>query len=166
MTRKQGKKKLLEGVRRKSKRTKETWLMTQSKSARANTFDFLGITHYGDISRRGKFKVGRRTSQKRFARSSRAMNQWLKSVRSIMKTREWWPMLIAKMRGHYQYYGISENSQSINGYYYRVRRMVFKWLNRRNQKKRLVWEQFKECLKLHPLPKPRIMHSFYTWSHA
>jgi RNA-directed DNA polymerase len=138
----------------------------ERQKRKANTFDFLGITHYCDISRSGKFKVGRRTSQKRFARRCRAMNQWLKEVRNAMKTREWWSMLMAKIRGHYQYYGMSENYQSIREYYYRVVKMVFKWLNRRNQKKRLVWERFKEYLKLHPLPKPRIVHSFYTWSHA
>ena len=138
----------------------------ERQKRKANTFDFLGITHYGEISRRGKFKVGRRTSRKRFARSCQAMNGWLKDIRNAMKTKEWWPTLIAKIRGHYQYYGISENYQAIREYYYRVVKMVFKWLNRRNQKKRLVWEQFKESLKLHPLPKPRIMHSFYTWSHA
>lgn len=133
---------------------------------KANTFDFLGITHYCDISRSGKFKVGRKTSQKRFARSCRAMNQWLRDVRNAMKTREWWLILAAKIRGHYQYYGISENYSTINEYYYRVVKMVFKWLNRRKQKKSVAWEQFNKYLKRHPLPKPHIVHSFYTWSRV
>ena len=133
---------------------------------KANTFDFLGITHYCDVSRSGRFKVGRQTSRKRFARSCGAMNRWLRQIRNTIKTREWWPILAAKVRGHYQYYAVSENYRSIGKYYHEVIRMVFKWLNRRKQKKTVRWEQFKEYLKQHPLPKPRIIHSFYTWSHA
>lgn len=133
---------------------------------KANTFDFLGITHFCDKSRSGKFKVGRKTSQKRFARCCRAMNQWLRDVRNAMKTREWWPMLAAKIRGHYQYYAMSENYSLINEYHSRVVKMVFKWLNRRNQKRSVAWAQLKEYLKRYPLPQPRIIHSFYTWSHA
>lgn len=129
---------------------------------RANTFDFLGITHYCDVSRKGKFKVGRKTSRKRFAGSCREMNQWLKRVRNLVETRRWWPVLAAKLRGHYQYYGVSENSRGIGTFYYRVVRMVFKWLNRRRQRKTVRWEQFGEYLKRYPLPQPRIVHNFYA----
>lgn len=33
---------------------------------RASTFDFLGFTHFCDITRKGWFKVGRKTSRKKF----------------------------------------------------------------------------------------------------
>lgn len=41
-------------------------------------------------------------------------------------------------------------------------RLVFKWLNRRSQKKSYNWEQFKVYLLRHSLPKPRIYHNLYT----
>lgn len=136
----------------------------QRQRRKANTFDFLGITHYIGTSRLGKFKVGRKTSKKRFRRSCVAMNRWLAEIRNKLPLKEWWKQLSAKVRGHYAYYGISDNSKSINAYHYRVTRMVYKWLNRRSQKKSMSWEGFEKYLKLYPLPKPQIVHRFYLCS--
>ena len=131
---------------------------------KANTFDFLGITHYIGVSRWGNFKVGRKTSKKRFRRSCVAMSLWLASIRNALPLKEWWRQLIAKMKGHYAYYGISDNSRSIGVYYWKVIRMVYKWLNRRSQKKSMSWEGFKKYLKRYPLPTPQIVHRFYVCS--
>jgi len=78
-----------------------------------------------------------------------------------MEVKEWWKILEAKLRGHYQYYGISENFESISHFYLITVRMVIKWMNRRSQKKSMNWEGFQEYLKLYPLPKPKIVHNFY-----
>ena len=136
----------------------------QRQRRKANTFDFLGITHYIGTSRWGKFKVGRKTSKKRFRRSCVAMNRWLAEIRNKMPLREWWEQLIAKMKGHYAYYGISDNYRSIGVYYWKVIEMVHKWLNRRSQKKSMSWENYKKYLERYPLPKPRIVHRFYICS--
>jgi hypothetical protein len=50
------------------------------------TFDFLGFTLYCDITRNGKFKVGRKTSSKKFRQKMKTMNLWLKGVRNRMKS--------------------------------------------------------------------------------
>ena len=128
---------------------------------KANTFDFLGFTHYCDKSRRGYFKLGRKTSNKKFKTKCREMNNWLKDIRNQFKTKEWWKVLEAKLRGHYQYYGVSENSIGILKFYKLTLRMVKKWLNRRSQKRKMNWAKFTEYLNHYPLPKPRIVHSFY-----
>ncbi len=128
---------------------------------KANTFDFLGFTHYCDKSRRGNFKLGRKTSSKKFKTKCREMNDWLKDIRNQFKTKEWWKVLEAKLRGHYQYYGVSENSIGIIKFYKLTLRMVKKWLNRRSQKRKMNWAKFTEYLNHYPLPKPRIVHSFY-----
>ena len=133
---------------------------------KANTFDFLGFTHYCAISRKGKFKVGRRTSEKKFRKSCRAMNLWLKEIRNAMKLKELWSILRTKIRGHYQYYGVSENIRSVDIFYQKTLELVFKWLNRRSQRKSFSWIEFRKYLNRYPLPKPYIVHSFYTWSHA
>ena len=44
------------------------------------TFDFLGFTLYCDKTRNGKFKVGRKTSSKKFRQKMKTMNLWLKGV--------------------------------------------------------------------------------------
>ena len=136
----------------------------QRAGRKSNTFEFLGITHYIGISRRGKFKIGRKTSKQRFRRSCAVMNRWLSSMRNALPLRELWKQLKAKMNGHYAYYGISDNSRSLNEYYYRVIRMIFKWVNRRSQRASMNWNNLKEYLKRYPLPKPRIVHRFYICS--
>ncbi len=134
----------------------------KSQNRRANTFDFLGFTHYCDLSRKGKFKVGRKTSRKKYSAKCKVMNAWLKAIRNLVKTKEWWKILQAKLRGHYQYYGVSENYDGIARFYKFTIRMVHKWMNRRSQKRKMNWKRFTEYLEHYPLPKPRIVHSFYV----
>ena len=134
----------------------------KSQSRRANTFDFLGFTHYCDRSRKGNFKVGRKTSRKKYTAKCRAMNAWLKAIRNQVKTKEWWKILKAKLQGHYQYYGVSENYDSIVRFYKATVRLVWKWMNRRSQKRKMNWDRFTKYLEHYPLPKPKIMHSFYV----
>jgi RNA-directed DNA polymerase len=127
-----------------------------------NTFEFLGFTHYWHCSLEGGwYKLSRRTSAKRFRRACRAMNEWLRSVRNWCKTKEWWLMLASKMRGHYQYYGVSGNSKMLKVFYYQVMRMVHKWLNRRSQRNLWNWERYLNYLRNYPLPLPHIVHKFY-----
>jgi group II intron reverse transcriptase/maturase len=136
----------------------------RKQNRRANTFDFLGFTHYCGKSRRGKFIVGRKTSCKKFRMRCKEMNAWLKSVRNVAKAKAWWPILAAKLRGHYQYYGVSGNMMSLRRYYMITIRLVLKWLNRRSQRKSFNWSGYCDYLKRYPLPKPRIVHNLYTLS--
>ncbi len=98
-----------------------------------NAFDFLGFTHYCDVSRKGNFKLGRKTSRKKFSAKCREMADWLRAIRNLVKTKDWWKILAAKLRGHIQYYGVSENYASVAAFYKQTIRMVRKWLNRRSQ---------------------------------
>jgi len=129
---------------------------------RSNTFDFLGFTHYCERSRWGKFMVGRKTSGKKFRRKCRELNEWLQTVRNRCSVKEWWPVLKAKLQGHYQYYGISGNSRTMWKFHRLVIRMAWKWLNERSQRRSFTWEQFWGYLKHYPLPEPRIVHDLYT----
>ena len=129
-----------------------------------NTFDFLGFTHYCSMSRKGRFLVNRKTSRKKFRKKCQEMNAWLKAIRNLVKTKEWWPILRAKLRGHYQYYGVSGNMASLKRYYTITLKLVLKWLNRRSQRKSFNWARFKEYLKHYPLPTPHITCNLYTMS--
>jgi len=130
------------------------------QNRKPNTFDFLGFTHYCDTSRKGNFKLGRKTSRRKFAAKCREMNDWLQSIRNHVKTKDWWKILAAKLRGHFQYYGVSENSVGIARFYKLTLRMVRKWLNRRSQKRKMSWVKYTEYLEHYPLPQPRIVHQF------
>jgi RNA-directed DNA polymerase len=129
-----------------------------------HTFDFLGFTHYGGKSRKGKWVLGRRTSAKKFRRACKALSAWLRATRNAAKLSQWWPILQAKLVGHYRYYGISGNARMIERYNQVARRLIFKWLNRRSQKASFTWETFQIYLEHYPLPKPRIAHRLYTLS--
>jgi len=127
----------------------------------SRTFDFLGFTHYGGQSRKGRPVLCRKTSAKRMRRALKELNAWLKSIRNRTRVRDWWPILQSKLRGHYQYYGISGNSRSLSRFGYIAVRLVFKWLNRRSQRASFSWAGFGEYLKYYPLPRPRIVHRLY-----
>jgi len=46
------------------------------------------------------------------------MNSWLKAIRNRVKTKEWWKIVVsAKLRGHFEYYGISGNYTAIKDFY-------------------------------------------------
>jgi len=136
------------------------------QNRRAHTFDFLGFTHFCGRSRRGKFIVGRRTSRKKFRKKCKELNAWLKRIRNFLPVKEWWATLAAKLRGHYQYYGVSGNMPSVQRYYRLAMRLALKWLNRRSQRRSFNWAGFDAYLKHYPLPKPRIVHNLYTLSPA
>jgi len=130
----------------------------------AYTFDFLGFTHYWGKSRRGNLTLCRKTSAKRFRKACKELSTWLQRIRCTAKLKEWWPTLQAKLRGHYQYYGISGNSRAIERYHYVTKRLIFKWLNRRSQKVSFNWSGFDAYLKHYPLPRARIVHRLYQTS--
>ena len=93
------------------------WEKAQRQDEKVATFDFLGFTHYCDKTRRGKFKLGRKTSAKKFGQKLGEMNLWLKRVRNVVELEEWWKVLRLKLLGHYRYYGISGNMQALRKFY-------------------------------------------------
>lgn len=134
----------------------------RAKGEKPATFNFLGFTHYMGKSRKGFYKVGRKTERRKMTAKLKEMKGWLKAIRNQHCAKDWWKILRAKLSGHFQYYGVSGNYRSINNFYYQTIRMVIKWLNRRSQKKSFNWETFQVYLKRHKLPKPKIHHDFYT----
>ena len=71
-----------------------------------------------------------------------------------------------KLIGHYNYYGITDNSKSIDNYAYEVRKLLMKWLNRRSQKKSYDSKGFNQMLERYKLPIPKIKVNIYAISAA
>ncbi|MBL7154844.1 MAG: hypothetical protein ISS79_14100 [Phycisphaerae bacterium] len=99
--------------------------------------------------------------RQKFAKACKEMNDWLRRVRCNSNTKDWWPLLTAKLRGHYQYYDVSGNSTMIGQFGYVTKRLLHKWLNRRSQRKSFTWKQLDGYLAHYPLPRPRIVHNLY-----
>ena len=140
------------------------WEKAQKEGKKVATFDFLGFTHYCDKTRRGKFKLGRKTSSTKFRQKMKAVNQWLKSVRNQVKLAEWWKVLGLKLVGHYRYYGISGNMQALRRFSRETSNLAYKWINRRSQKKSYTYARYCKFKKYNPLPDPKIYHLTYTLS--
>lgn len=132
------------------------------KDQRAATFNFLGFTHFIDKTRKGGFKLGRTTDRKKLRAKLKEMNDWLRASRNMSAIADLWKTLRAKLRGHFQYYGVSGNFRAVQKFEKRTKHMILKWLNRRSQKKSFSWESFNAYLQRHPLPSAKIHHDFYT----
>jgi hypothetical protein len=124
------------------------------------TFDFLGFTHYCSKSQKGAFRVKRKTSGKKFKQKAKAMKTWIRFNRH-MDQQEFLKTIRSKLTGHYRYYGVTDNFEKMNSYYILTLNLMFKWLNRRSQRRSFTRERFYEVLKDFRLPKPRIYVNIY-----
>lgn len=126
---------------------------------RPPTFDFLGFTHYVTESRSKRFLVGRKTQGSRISRKLKEVGGRLAELRTS-GGRAMMDYAKRHLRGHIGYFGVSGNSRSVKTYVYRVSQVLFKWLNRRSQRKGVKWARFGEALKTW-LPPVRIKHNLY-----
>lgn len=143
---------------------REAWGKSRKGGCKIGTFDFLGFTHFCDTTRKGFFKLGRKTSSKKLREKIKSLNLWMKSVRSVAPLKEWWPILRSKLLGHFRYYGVSGNMRELKAYYGRSIYLAYKWVNRRSQKRSYNWPSFCRYLKWNPLPQPKIYHDLYAFA--
>jgi group II intron reverse transcriptase/maturase len=119
------------------------------------SFDFLGFEFRWGESRKGKKLIKQRTTRKKFQQSLRNFTTWCRKQRGVgiaklLKT------LNAKLRGHYNYYGVIGNYESLKAFFRQAMMILRKWLNRRSQKKSYSWKQFWAMLERHRIERPRI----------
>jgi RNA-directed DNA polymerase len=125
------------------------------------TFNFLGFTHYWGKSRRGYYVIKHRTAKDRMARTVHKFNIWLKKNRHV-NVREQHAILCRKLQGHYAYFGITSNYDSLYSLWEMVKRLWRKWLSLRSRKSGMNWEKFNLLLEKYPLTRPRVVHSIYA----
>ena len=119
-------------------------------------FTFLGFTHYCGKTRQGYFKVKRRTSRKKLCQSLRKFTDWAKKARRVLRKGEMLRQARARVIGHLNYYAITDNSERCGYYAYRTKHILFKWLNRKSQRKAYTWQSFSPALIWVKWPEPRI----------
>jgi len=126
-----------------------------SEDGKTDTFDFLGFTHINGKTRTGKYRVVHRTSKKKLAAKYKSVTDWLwKNMHG--KLSEVIKALNQKLRGHYEYYGISGNFVGIENFYKYVVKAVRRTRNRRSQKGKLTWEKYLSLLEKYPILKPKL----------
>jgi len=124
------------------------------------SFALLGFSHFWGKSQKGRWVLRRRTAPDRFTRALRRVVQWCRWNRHESLTQQG-DMLSAKLRGHYQYYGVTGNSGALQRFWYEVKRGWFKWLTRRNPRATMTWDAFYQLPVVGRLAAPRVVHSVY-----
>jgi RNA-directed DNA polymerase len=119
------------------------------------SFDFLGFEFRWGKDRKGKAHLKRRTSRKKLRNSLKSFAEWCKKNRG-QRLDQRFEQLNRKLRGYYNYYGVVGNCESLAEFYYRARNILWKWLNRRSQRRSYTWEGYKELLEHFHIAKPRI----------
>jgi group II intron reverse transcriptase/maturase len=119
-------------------------------------FTFLGFTHYSGKTRDGNFKVKRRTSRKKLGYSLRKFTDWAKASRRVLRKGEMLRQARIRVIGHLGYYAITDNSARCNYYVYRTKHILFKWLNRKSQRRAYTWASFNQVLNWMEWPQAKI----------
>jgi group II intron reverse transcriptase/maturase len=119
------------------------------------TFDFLGFTLYWARSRKGRWGMWCKTRRQSLRRAIQSVYDWCRRHRHLPVEAQH-AALTRRLRGHFQYFGVSGNLRSLLLFEKAVERTWYKWLCRRSQRKRLTWERFADLLDRRPLPRPRI----------
>ncbi len=128
---------------------------------KSGTFDYLGFTYYWGRSRQGATIPKVKSSGKRLRSKLKRVNEWAKMFRNKHLTLNLWELFCRKIEGHIRYFGVSFNIAGVKQFIHRATRIMFKWLNRRSQKKSLTWEKFAMFMQRHPLPKAKIWHPLW-----
>jgi len=126
-------------------------------------FTFLGFDFYWARSRRNPryVMVKRRTNRKKFRNALKAMKEWIRKVR-CRKLSELLVVLRRKLLGYRNYYGVIGNSMMLAKYYFEVDRLLYKWLNRRSQRRSMTWAQFMRRRPGWELPPPKVVEQPLT----
>jgi group II intron reverse transcriptase/maturase len=119
-------------------------------------FTFLGFTHYCGKTKEGYFKVKRRTSRKKLGQSLREFTEWARKARRVRRKGEMLREARVRVLGHLGYYAITDNLERCSYYVYRATRILFKWLNRKSQRKAYTWAGFNQALAWVDWPRPRV----------
>ena len=106
--------------------------------------------------RHGVPRVLRRTARQKLQAACQRLTEWIKQHRHL-PGRAFFQRLNARLRGHYNYYGVRGNSRSLNRFFHWAMDCTFTWRNRRGGKQSsYTWEQFTHVLDRVKIVRPRI----------
>lgn len=123
----------------------------------------LGVWLAFARSRRGFWVIKRKTAKDRLSRAITRIGHWCRDFRHL-PLGEQHRQLSLKLRGHYEYYGITGNAWMLARLLRAVQWRWHFWLNRRSQRRDWTWERFMRFMRARPLPPAIPVHS--TWRYA
>ena len=131
----------------------------ERKGQQPEEFDFLGFTHSCGQTRAGSFKVHRRTSMKKFRTKLKDLKRWIKARRHQTTAGPILREAKQRLQGHLNYYAITDNYRMCESFRLQFTRLLFKWLNRRSQRRSYTWERFASVLDWVRWPSIKIHRS-------
>ncbi|WP_223492167.1 group II intron reverse transcriptase/maturase [Sutcliffiella horikoshii] len=124
------------------------------------TFDFLGFTHYGSRGKTGEYLTKVKSSSKKMRAKLKECKEWLKANRN-KDIHEVKKRLDRSLVGYYNYYCLTYNVRYVDNFLDKIKKLFFKWMNRRSQKKSFNWDKYNLFLKRFPFRKPKLKHSIF-----
>lgn len=128
---------------------------TRYEVHKSESFEFLGFEFRWGLNRHKRPQVKRQTTRKRLRSATQQMQEWIKKNRS-KGLRPLMATLARKLRGHWNYFGVPLNSERLWEFYSNTCKLVYKWLNRRSQRRSFTWARFNAMLERYQIPKPSI----------
>jgi group II intron reverse transcriptase/maturase len=114
----------------------------------SGTFDFLGFNFRWGVSRKGHDVVLTRTSGKKIHKTINEFAKWIKENRN--KPVRWIMQRVkSKLLGQKNYFGIQGNSERVWQIMRAYERLLYKWLNRRSQRRSYSWGAFREMISFY-----------------
>ena len=107
-------------------------------------------------TRQGGFQVKRKTSRKTLRPSLARVAAGLRRYRHLLPTGDLLRQAKARIQGHLTSYAITANAESCQRYRQLTRRGLFKWLNRRSQRKAYTGDGFRQALRHVGWPQARV----------
>ena len=136
-------------------------LFSRFKKYESESFEFLGFEFRWGVSLKGKDIIKRRTSRSKLRKSIKAFSLWCKQNRS-KRIKKIVALLNSKFRGYFNYYGVIGNSKGLNEFYGTSLKILYKWMNRRSQRRSFNWEEFKKKMNWYGLINPRVVERAET----
>ena len=118
-----------------------------------NRFTFLGFEFYWDWDKKKTARLFRRTARKKLQVKKAELSAYIKKIR-YMKTSKLIGKLTEKLRGHYGYFGVVGNLDSLKAMYSHAEEKLYKWLNRRSGRKSMTWKKLKRTIAYCALARP------------
>ena len=130
--------------------------------SKPETFDFLGFTFYCSTNKKGRFCCKVRSAGKRVKTKLKRISLWMKQNRSL-KLKEFMEHIRRVLTGYFNYYCVTCNEHCTAAFRYQVCRLMFKWLNRRSQRKSFNWTEFMKMLEIFQIPKAYFRVDIYRY---